>query len=59
VRIVTRQRAFSSAKARRLLGYTPATPLQEGVRRTVAAFAHLRADAGAGDAAAAAAAKAR
>lgn len=48
VRIVTRQRAFSSAKARRLLGYTPATPLKEGIRRTVEHFEHLRAD-GAGD----------
>jgi hypothetical protein len=45
VRIVTRERAFSSAKARRLLGYTPATPLKEGIRRTVGFFKHLRADA--------------
>jgi nucleoside-diphosphate-sugar epimerase len=48
VRIVTRERAFSCAKARRLLGYTPATPLREGIRRTVAYFDNLRADAPAG-----------
>ena len=51
VRLVTRQRAFSCAKARRVLGYAPATPLAEGVRRTVAHFAHLRADADANAAA--------
>lgn len=41
---MTRQRAFSCAKARRLLGYTPATPLREGIQRTVQHFEHLRAD---------------
>jgi hypothetical protein len=42
VRVVTRQRAFSCDKARRLLGYVPAVPLREAVSRTVAHFAHLR-----------------
>jgi nucleoside-diphosphate-sugar epimerase len=42
VRIVTRQRAFSADKARRLLGYTPEVSVAEGLRRTVAHFAHLR-----------------
>lgn len=59
VRIVTRQRAFSEDKARRLLGYTPEVGVAEGLRRTVAHFAHLRngaaAAAGGGQQAAAAA----
>lgn len=42
VRIVTRQRAFSCDKAKELLGYTPATPLAEGIRRTVRHFEALR-----------------
>lgn len=42
VRIVTRQRAFSCDKARRLLGYVPDTPLAEGIARTVRHFEHLR-----------------
>eukprot|EP00877_Chromochloris_zofingiensis_P012102 jgi/Chrzof1/7145/Cz02g12220.t1 len=44
VRLVTRQRAFSADKARRLLGYVPKVPLKEGIKRTVAQFEHLRAD---------------
>ncbi|KAF8068313.1 Nsdhl [Scenedesmus sp. PABB004] len=42
VRIVTRQRAFSCARARDLLGYVPAVSIAEGVSRTCAHFAHLR-----------------
>lgn len=42
VRIVTRQRAFSCEKAKKLLGYVPGVPLQEGIQRTVAHFEHLR-----------------
>eukprot|EP00882_Tetradesmus_deserticola_P024676 GHRQ01026983.1.p3 GENE.GHRQ01026983.1~~GHRQ01026983.1.p3 ORF type:complete len:107 (+),score=36.24 GHRQ01026983.1:472-792(+) len=42
VRIVTRQRAFSCDKAKRMLGYVPAVPLRGGIARTVAHFEHLR-----------------
>eukprot|EP00879_Flechtneria_rotunda_P003243 GHRR01003466.1.p1 GENE.GHRR01003466.1~~GHRR01003466.1.p1 ORF type:complete len:365 (+),score=118.94 GHRR01003466.1:477-1571(+) len=42
VKIVTRQRAFSSNKAKRLLGYVPTVSLQDGIRRTVEHFVHLR-----------------
>jgi nucleoside-diphosphate-sugar epimerase len=53
VRIVTRARAFSGDKARRLLGYAPRVSVQEGLARTVAHFAHLRKGAPAAAAAAA------
>jgi sterol-4alpha-carboxylate 3-dehydrogenase (decarboxylating) len=43
VKIVTRQRAFSSKKAKELLGYVPAVSIEEGVKRTVRHFSHLRA----------------
>jgi plant 3beta-hydroxysteroid-4alpha-carboxylate 3-dehydrogenase len=42
VRIVATQRAFSCERARRLLGYTPAVSMAEGIRRTCAHFDHLR-----------------
>lgn len=42
VRIVTRQRAFSCEKAKKLLGYVPAVSLQDGISRTVEHFEHLR-----------------
>eukprot|EP00899_Mesostigma_viride_P019715 jgi/Mesvir1/27745/Mv07435-RA.1 len=42
VRLATTSRVFSSARAARLLGYRPVTPLEEGMRRTVAASAHLK-----------------
>jgi sterol-4alpha-carboxylate 3-dehydrogenase (decarboxylating) len=42
VRIVTRQRAFSCDKARRMLGYVPAVSLADAIKRTVKHFEHLR-----------------
>lgn len=42
VRIVTRQRAFSSEKAKRMLSYAPAVSLDDGIRKTVKSFEHLR-----------------
>jgi nucleoside-diphosphate-sugar epimerase len=33
-----KSRAFSIAKARRLLGYAPSVDLDEGIARTVAAY---------------------
>jgi sterol-4alpha-carboxylate 3-dehydrogenase (decarboxylating) len=42
VRIVTRQRAFSCDKARKMLGYVPAVSLEDAIKRTVKHFEHLR-----------------
>eukprot|EP00775_Hariotina_reticulata_P012775 gene12775-12903_t len=42
VRVVTRQRAFSCEKAKRLLGFVPAVSLQQGIQRTVKHFEKLR-----------------
>lgn len=42
VRIVTRQRAFSCDKARKMLGYVPAVSLTDAIKRTVKHFEHLR-----------------
>eukprot|EP00271_Cylindrocystis_brebissonii_P019373 TRINITY_DN5864_c0_g1_i1.p1 TRINITY_DN5864_c0_g1~~TRINITY_DN5864_c0_g1_i1.p1 ORF type:complete len:580 (+),score=82.47 TRINITY_DN5864_c0_g1_i1:77-1816(+) len=42
LRIVTTTRTFSSVRAAELLAYSPLVPLQEGLRRTVASFGHLR-----------------
>lgn len=45
MRTVSAHRTFSIDRARRVLGYEPVVSLDEGVRRTVAAFPHLRKDA--------------
>jgi sterol-4alpha-carboxylate 3-dehydrogenase (decarboxylating) len=42
VKIVTRQRAFSCEKAKKLLGYVPAVSLEDAIKRTVKHFEHLR-----------------
>jgi sterol-4alpha-carboxylate 3-dehydrogenase (decarboxylating) len=42
VRIVTRQRAFSCDKARKMLDYVPAVSLEDAIKRTVKHFEHLR-----------------
>lgn len=39
---MTRQRAFSCDKARRMLGYIPAVSLSDAIKRTVKHFEHLR-----------------
>lgn len=39
---MTRQRAFSCDKARRMLGYIPAVSLSDAIKRTVEHFEHLR-----------------
>eukprot|EP00850_Spirogloea_muscicola_P007110 SM000035S13090 [mRNA] locus=s35:371070:374934:- [translate_table: standard] len=45
VRLATLSRCFNCGRAARLLGYAPPVPLEEGIRRTIAAFQHLRSDA--------------
>eukprot|EP00897_Mesotaenium_endlicherianum_P009069 jgi/Mesen1/8190/ME000044S07461 len=41
IRIATKWRVYSSARAARMLGYAPVVPLDEGIRRCIAAFQHL------------------
>ncbi|KAJ3673193.1 hypothetical protein LUZ60_006567 [Juncus effusus] len=43
IRLLTCNRTFSSAKAKEQLGYEPIVPLQEGLRRTIESYPHLRA----------------
>eukprot|EP00887_Chlorella_sp_A99_P005269 scaffold1.g5269.t1 len=43
ITVAASNRTFSCAKARRLLGYTPAVGMDEALRRTLAAFQHLHA----------------
>ncbi|KAL6533849.1 3beta-hydroxysteroid-dehydrogenase/decarboxylase isoform 2 [Orobanche hederae] len=44
IRLLSRSRTFDCSKANELLGYTPIVPLQEGIRRTIESYPHLRAD---------------
>ena len=44
IRIAKATRKLSCARARAELGYVPEVSLDEGLRRTIAAFSHLRAD---------------
>ncbi|XP_055803819.1 3beta-hydroxysteroid-dehydrogenase/decarboxylase-like [Solanum dulcamara] len=48
IRLLSRSRTFSSSKASDRLGYTPIVPLQEGIRRTIESYPHLRAEHGSG-----------
>ena len=47
IRIAKATRKLSCARARQDLGYVPKVSIDEALARTVAHFAHLRADAGA------------
>ncbi|XP_010527061.1 PREDICTED: 3beta-hydroxysteroid-dehydrogenase/decarboxylase [Tarenaya hassleriana] len=42
VRLLSRSRTFDCSKAKDRLGYSPVVPLQEGIRRTINSFSHLR-----------------
>lgn len=44
IRLLSCSRTFSSSKANDRLGYTPIVPLQEGLRRTIDSYSHLRAE---------------
>ncbi|CAN4123733.1 unnamed protein product [Withania somnifera] len=44
IRLLSRSRSFSCSKANYRLGYTPIIPLQEGIRRTIESYPHLRAE---------------
>nr|GMD73708.1 3beta-hydroxysteroid-dehydrogenase/ decarboxylase [Ipomoea batatas] len=44
IRLLSRSRTFSCSKANDRLGYTPIVPLQEGLRRTIDSYPHLRAE---------------
>ncbi|PIN18425.1 C-3 sterol dehydrogenase/3-beta-hydroxysteroid dehydrogenase [Handroanthus impetiginosus] len=44
IRIMSCSRTFNCSKAKDRLGYTPIVSLQEGVRRTIESYPHLRAD---------------
>ncbi|KAG8375454.1 hypothetical protein BUALT_Bualt10G0101600 [Buddleja alternifolia] len=44
IRLLSCSRTFDCSKANDLLGYTPIVPLQEGLRRTIESYPHLRAD---------------
>ncbi|XP_057799392.1 3beta-hydroxysteroid-dehydrogenase/decarboxylase [Salvia miltiorrhiza] len=43
VRLLSVSRTFNGSKANELLGYTPIVPLQEGIKRTIDSYQHLRA----------------
>ncbi|KAG6414597.1 hypothetical protein SASPL_121970 [Salvia splendens] len=45
IRLLSRSRTFDCTKANDRLGYMPIVTLQEGLRRTIEAYPHLRADA--------------
>lgn len=45
IRLLSRSRTFDCTKANERLGYKPIVPLQEGLRRTIESYTHLRADA--------------
>ncbi|KAK6116860.1 hypothetical protein DH2020_049390 [Rehmannia glutinosa] len=44
IRLLSRSRTFDCSKANDRLGYRPIVPLQEGLRRTIESYPHLRAD---------------
>ncbi|KAG8381904.1 hypothetical protein BUALT_Bualt05G0021300 [Buddleja alternifolia] len=44
IRLLSRSRTFNCFKANDRLGYTPTVSLQEGLRRTIESYPHLRAD---------------
>ncbi|KAL3644582.1 3beta-hydroxysteroid-dehydrogenase/decarboxylase isoform 2 [Castilleja foliolosa] len=44
IRLLSISRTFDCSKANDLIGYTPIVPLQEGLRRTIESYPHLRAD---------------
>ncbi|XP_051137793.1 3beta-hydroxysteroid-dehydrogenase/decarboxylase-like [Andrographis paniculata] len=44
IRLLSRSRTFDCSKANDLIGYTPIVPLQEGLRRTIESYPHLRSD---------------
>ncbi|PIN12525.1 C-3 sterol dehydrogenase/3-beta-hydroxysteroid dehydrogenase [Handroanthus impetiginosus] len=44
IRLLSCSRTFDCSRANDLLGYTPIVPLQEGIRRTIESYSHLRAD---------------
>ncbi|KAM3362756.1 3beta-hydroxysteroid-dehydrogenase/decarboxylase isoform 1 [Capsicum baccatum] len=46
IRLLSRSRTFSSSKASDQLGYSPIVTLQEGLRRTIESYPHLRAEHG-------------
>jgi sterol-4alpha-carboxylate 3-dehydrogenase (decarboxylating) len=43
VRLLSCNRTFDSSKAKDRLGYSPVVPLQEGIKRTIDSFSHLKA----------------
>lgn len=48
IRLLSMSRTFSSSKASDRLGYAPIVTLQEGIRRTIESYPHLRAEHGSG-----------
>ncbi|CAL5356441.1 unnamed protein product [Camellia sinensis] len=44
IRLLSCSRTFNCSKANDRLGYTPIVPLQEGLRRTIESYSHLRAE---------------
>ncbi|XP_015884388.1 3beta-hydroxysteroid-dehydrogenase/decarboxylase [Ziziphus jujuba] len=44
IRLLSCCRTFNCSKANDQLGYTPILPLQEGIKRTIESFSHLRAE---------------
>ncbi|OIT29900.1 PREDICTED: 3beta-hydroxysteroid-dehydrogenase/decarboxylase-like [Nicotiana attenuata] len=48
IRLLSRSRTFSCSKASDRIGYAPIVPLQEGLRRTLESYPHLRAEHGPG-----------
>ncbi|KAL7112074.1 hypothetical protein ACP275_05G130200 [Erythranthe tilingii] len=44
IRLLSRNRTFNCSKANDRLGYIPIVPLQEGLRRTIESYPHLRAN---------------
>lgn len=48
IRLLSRSRTFSCSRASDRIGYTPIVPLQEGLRRTIESYPHLRAERGPG-----------
>ncbi|KAJ4976583.1 hypothetical protein NE237_001689 [Protea cynaroides] len=44
IRLLSCSRTFNCSKAKDRLGYAPIVSLQEGLRRTIESYAHLRAD---------------
>ncbi|KAL3636213.1 3beta-hydroxysteroid-dehydrogenase/decarboxylase isoform 2 [Castilleja foliolosa] len=44
IRLLSLSRTFDCSKANDLIGYTPIVPLQEGLRKTIESYPHLRAN---------------